>query len=106
MGTLYISSDPARHIFGISAELADGYGKAMGKGARSLLGEALAREDGDRAVLAAELLASLDDPTFDAQEDVDRLRATGIERRSARSRTRLNQAENWEQDAVPLTPSR
>ena len=84
METPYISSDPVRHIFGISTELADGYGEAMGKDARSLLAEALALEDGDRADLAAELLASLDDPTFDSQEDVDRLWATEIERRSNR----------------------
>ena len=56
----------------------------MGNEAQTLLTEALSLSDHDRADLAAELLASLDAPTSDSQEEVDRLWAVEIERRSDR----------------------
>lgn len=56
----------------------------MGRDARTILVEAITLGDDDRAELATELIASLDEPTADSQEDVDRLWAIEIERRSRR----------------------
>lgn len=56
----------------------------MGNEAQTLLTEALSLPGRDRAHLAAELIASLDEPTSDSQDEVDRLWAIEIERRSDR----------------------
>lgn len=68
----------------------------MGKDARTLLTEALALCDGDRAEIAAELLASLDEPGSDSQEDVDRLWATELERRANRVVRGESRGEPWD----------
>jgi putative addiction module component (TIGR02574 family) len=67
----------------------------MGNDARALLTKALALSDDDRAGLAAELLASLDEPTSDSQEDIERLWAIEIERRSNRVLSGDSRAEPW-----------
>jgi len=69
----------------------------MGNEARTLLTAALALADNDRADLAAELLASLDEPAADSQEDIDRLWAAEIERRANRVLGGDSQGEPWEQ---------
>ena len=73
------------------------YDVPMGNDARTLLTEALALADDDRAHLAAELLASLDEPTSDSQEDIDRLWASEIERRSNRVLSGDSRGEPWDE---------
>ena len=73
------------------------YDVPMGNDARTLLTEALALADDDRADLAAELLASLDESPSDSQEDVDRSWATEIERRSNRVRSGDSRGEPWDE---------
>jgi putative addiction module component (TIGR02574 family) len=73
------------------------YDARMGNDARTLLTEALALPDSDRADLAAELLASLDDSTADSQEDVERLWATEIERRANRVLSGDSHGEPWDE---------
>ena len=69
----------------------------MGHEARTLLAEALELSDHDRADLAAQLLASLDEPTSDSQEEIDRLWAIEIERRSARFRSGESVGVPWDE---------
>ncbi len=73
------------------------YDVPMGNDARTLLTEALELAVDDRAELAAELLASLDEPTSDSQEEVDRLWAAEIERRSNRVLTGESPGEPWDE---------
>lgn len=73
------------------------YDVPMGNDARTLLTEALELAVDDRAELAAELLASLDEPTSDSQEEVDRLWAVEIERRSNRVLTGESPGEPWDE---------
>jgi len=73
------------------------YAVQMGNDARTLLTEALELAVDDRAELAAELLASLDEPTSDSQEEVDRLWAAEIERRSNRVLTGESPGEPWDE---------
>ena len=61
-----------------------------------LLTEALELAADDRAELAAELLASLDEPTSDSQEEIDRLWAGEIERRSNRVLSGESCGEPWD----------
>lgn len=56
----------------------------MGRDARTILAEALTLGADARAELATELIASLDEPTAESQEEVDGLWAIEIERRSRR----------------------
>lgn len=58
--------------------------------------EALALSDGERAALAADLLASLDEPAGDDGETVRLAWAQEIERRAARAMTGESSAEPWE----------
>lgn len=69
----------------------------MDEAARTLLDEALALDDGDRAHLATELLRSLDEPASDSQEEVDRLWAIEIERRSNRVLSGNSHGEPWDE---------
>ncbi len=69
----------------------------MGNEARTLLAEALELSDQDRADLAAQLLASLDEPTSDSQEEIDRLWAIEIERRSTRFRSGESEGVPWDE---------
>ena len=69
----------------------------MGNDARTLRTEALELTADDRAELAAELLASLDDPASDSQEEVDRLWAAEIERRSNRILSGESSGEPWDE---------
>jgi putative addiction module component (TIGR02574 family) len=69
----------------------------MGNDARTLLTEALELAVEDRAELAAELLASLDEPTSDSQEEVDRLWAAEIGRRSNRVLSGESSGEPWDE---------
>ena len=73
------------------------YDVPLGNDARTLLTEALELTADDRAELAAELLASLDDPTSDSQEEVDRLWAAEIERRSNRVLSGESSGEPWDE---------
>ena len=73
------------------------YAMPMGNDARTLLTEALELADDDRADLAAELLASLDEPTSDSQEEIDRLWAVEIERRSNRVLSGESRGEPWDE---------
>jgi putative addiction module component (TIGR02574 family) len=73
------------------------YAVQMGNEARTLLTEALELAVDDRAELAAELLASLDEPTSDSQEEVDRLWAAEIERRSNRVLSGESTGEPWDE---------
>ena len=73
------------------------YDARMGNEARALLTEALALADSDRADLAAELLASLDEPSSDSQDDIERLWATEIERRSNRVLAGDSHGEPWDE---------
>lgn len=73
------------------------YAVQMGNDARTLLTEALELAADDRAELAAELLASLDEPTSDSQEEVDRLWAAEIERRSHRVLSGESLGEPWDE---------
>jgi putative addiction module component (TIGR02574 family) len=73
------------------------YDVPMGNDARTLLTEALELAADDRAELAAELLASLDDPASDSQEEVDRLWAAEIERRSNRVLSGESPGEPWDE---------
>ncbi len=69
----------------------------MGHEARTLLSEALLLPDSDRADLAAELLASLDQPASESQEDIDRLWVTEIERRAERVLAGESHGEPWDE---------
>jgi putative addiction module component (TIGR02574 family) len=69
----------------------------MGKDARTLLTEALELAVDDRAELAAELFVSLDEPTPDSQEEVDRLWAAEIGRRSNRVLSGESSGEPWDE---------
>lgn len=73
------------------------YGAPMGDDARTLLTDALELTADDRAELAAELLASLDEPTSDSQEEIDRLWAAEIERRSNRVLSGESLGEPWDE---------
>ena len=73
------------------------YEVPMGNDARTLLTEALELTADDRAELAAELLASFDDPASDSQEEVDRLWAAEIERRSNRVLSGESRGEPWDE---------
>ena len=73
------------------------YDVLMGIDARTLRTEALELAADDRAELAAELLASLDDPASDSQEEVDRLWAAEIERRSNRVLSGESSGEPWDE---------
>ena len=73
------------------------YDVLMGIDARTLLTEALELAADDRAELAAELLASLDQPTSDSQEEIDRLWAAEIERRSNRVLSGESSGEPWDE---------
>ena len=73
------------------------YDVPMGNDARTLLTEALELTADDRAELAAELLASLDEPTSDSQEEIDRLWAAEIERRSNRVLSGESSGEPWDE---------
>ncbi len=73
------------------------YGAPMGPDARTLLTEALELTADDRAELAAELLASLDEPTSDSQEEIDRLWAAEIARRSNRVLSGESRGEPWDE---------
>ena len=73
------------------------YDVLMGIDARTLRTEALELAADDRAELAAELLASLDDPTSDSQKEVDRLWAAEIERRSNRVLSGESPGEPWDE---------
>lgn len=81
----------------VSTSLPLHYDECMGNEARTLLTEALALAVSDRADLAAELLASLDEPTADSQEDIDRLWAAEIEQRAIRVLDGDSHGEPWEQ---------
>jgi hypothetical protein len=80
-----------------SATAPAAYDVRMGKDARTLLTEALELAVDDRAELAAELLASLDEPTPDSQEEVDRLWAAEIGRRSNRVLSGESSGEPWDE---------
>jgi hypothetical protein len=69
----------------------------MGNEAGALLTDALALPDSDRADLAAELLAGLDEPTSDSRDGVGRLWATEIERRATRVLTGDSHGESWDE---------
>jgi len=73
------------------------YDGAMGNDARTVLNESLALAEHDRADLAAELLASLNEPTADSQEEIDRLWAVEIERRSNRANSGESRSEPWDE---------
>ena len=73
-----------RQVSALFTVAAQHYDDPMGNDAKTVLTKALSLSDHDRADLAAELLASLDEPTSDSQEEVDRLWAVEIERRSSR----------------------
>ena len=73
------------------------YDVPMGNDARTLLTEAFELTADDRAELAAELLASLDEPTSDSQEEIDRLWAAEIERRSNRVLSGESYGEPWDE---------
>ena len=73
------------------------YDVLMGNDARALRTEALELAADDRAELAAELLASLDDPASDSQEETDRLWAAEIERRSNRVLSGESSGEPWDE---------
>jgi hypothetical protein len=53
--------------------------------------------DSDRADLAAELLASLDEPASESQEDIDRLWVTEVERRTKRVLAGESHGEPWDE---------
>lgn len=63
--------------------------------ARTLLREALALPDEERADLAAELLASLEGPTADDATEVQRAWTQEIERRARRVLAGESQGEDW-----------
>ncbi|MEM1334376.1 MAG: addiction module protein [Actinomycetota bacterium] len=65
--------------------------------AQTLLTEALALSEDDRAGLAAELLARLDEPSSATQAEIDRSWAAEIERRSARFRSGETAGVPWDQ---------
>lgn len=69
----------------------------LGHEARTLLSEALLLPDSDRADLAAELLASLDEPASESQEDIDRLWVTEVERRTKRVLAGESHGEPWDE---------
>ncbi len=69
----------------------------MDEAVRTLLDVALTLDDGDRAHLASELLRSLDEPASDSQEEVDRLWAFEIERRSNRFLSGNSHAVPWDE---------
>lgn len=73
------------------------YDEPMGNEARTLLAEALSLPNSDRADLAAQLLASLDQPASESQEDIDRLWATEIERRAERVLAGESRGEPWDE---------
>jgi len=73
------------------------YDGTMGNDARTVLNDALALDEHDRADLAAELLASLGEPTSDSQEEIDRLWAVEIERRSNRAHSGESRSEPWDE---------
>lgn len=60
-----------------------------------LLAEALSMSDHDRAELAAELLASLDEPVSESQAEIEQLWATEIERRAQRVLSGRSPGEPW-----------
>jgi len=68
----------------------------MGGEAFTLLAEALSLPDSDRAELAAELLASLDQPATESQQDIDRLWAIEIERRTKKVIAGEARCEPWD----------
>lgn len=72
------------------------YARLVGNDERALLAEALELSVDDRAHLAAELLASLDGPTFGSHQEVDRLWAIEIERRSNRVLTGESPGVPWD----------
>lgn len=67
----------------------------MGNEARILLAEALALSDHERADLAAELLASLDEPDAESQGEIEQLWATEIDRRAQRVLSGGSRGELW-----------
>lgn len=73
------------------------YDAMMDEAARTLLYKALVLDDRDRAHLATELLRSLDEPDSDSQEEVDRLWAIEIERRSNQLRTGSSRGVPWDE---------
>lgn len=72
------------------------YDEPVGNDARTLLNEALSLPDSDRADLAAELLASLDQPASESQEDIDQLWAEEIERRAKQAVAGESRGEPWD----------
>jgi len=68
----------------------------MAMKADDLRREALALSDGERAALAADLLASLDEPAGDDAETVRLAWAQEIERRAAIAITEESPTERWE----------
>ena len=81
----------------VSTSSALNYDVLMGNDARTLRTEAFELAADDRAELAAELLASLDEPTSDSPEEVDRLWAAEIERRSNRVLSGESPGEPWDE---------
>lgn len=71
------------------------YDHPVGNEARILLAEALALSDHERADLAAELLASLDEPVSESQAKIEQLWATEIERRAQRVLSGGSRGELW-----------
>ena len=74
---------------------AKNYDAPMGTEAQTLLTEALSLSDRDRADLAAELLASLDPPATESQDEIEQLWATEIERREARVLSGESRGAPW-----------
>ncbi len=60
-----------------------------------LLAEALSLSDHDRAELADELLASLDEPVPESQAEIEQLWATEIERRAQRALSGRSPGVPW-----------
>jgi hypothetical protein len=73
------------------------------KQAEDLLREALALPEGDRADVAAELLASLDAPVADDAAIVRALWAQELERRARRMLSREGVGEDWSDVRQRLT---
>lgn len=69
----------------------------MGRDARTILADALMLGDEERAAFATELIASLDEPAAESQEEIDRLWAIEIERRSHRLRSGELPGIPWQQ---------
>jgi hypothetical protein len=69
---------------------------------KALLREALALPDPERADLAAELLASLDEPAADDPETVSALWSEELDRRGKRVLSRGAVGEDWDSLRVRL----